>query len=836
MKAKIPMMRRFVIFSLALYLFILLGGSMAFFMSMRQIIRTNKGKELSRISEIERLKLETAVNAEITVVLKLADSPVIRHYFANPSDTELYETVVEELESSRHLLTSHTVFWVNDSDKLFHFDDAEPYTVDTDDPDNYWYNLTLYETDTYNFNINYNPDLNVTMLWINAPVFDEAHNPVGMVGTGFELTGFIESIYKDELGRIEFYLINKDGEITGAKSIEPVIEKRKISEELGLIGEDIDALVNNVASEGVFISDYANGKIAISHLPLLDWYSVAVFPDSIKDYYSAVTVIFIMVIVVIAISFTVFNMFIAGLLKPLKTTMDELESALKTNSDLSFWYQSILDSIPLPISVTDENMNWTFVNKAVEEFLGSKRENMIGLPCSNWKADICKTDSCGIVCAKKGIRQTFFTHKDLSYQVNVEILYDKSGKTVGFIEVVQDITDVENLARSQAEAENMAKSVFLATMSHEMRTPLNAIIGMTAIGKQSDNVENMKYALGKIEIASTHLLGLINDVLDMSKIEANKLELSPVSFSFEQMLQKVITVINFRMEEKRQRFSLYVDEKIPRIIICDDQRMSQIITNLLSNAVKFTPEEGEIKLDAVLESADSEKDSGTLRISVADSGIGISEEQQKKLFNAFVQAKSGISREYGGTGLGLAISKRIVELMGGTIWVESEPDKGAKFIFTANVGFGKQDSDGGADNTENVEISYENLFKGKRLLLVEDVEINREIIISVLSDTGIIIESAENGAQAVTMAEYSENGFDIVLMDMQMPVMDGLEATRRIRALPDKKFRRLPIIAMTANVFKEDIDSCLEAGMNDHIGKPIDINMVLAKLREYLVC
>jgi len=588
MRAKIPLMRRFVIFSLALYLCILLGGSTAFFMAMRQIIRSNKGQELSRITEIERLKLETTVNSDITIVRKLADSPVIRRYFENPTADQM-QIVNDEIESSRHLLSSNSVFWVSDKDKIFHFNE-KTYLLDPDDPEDYWYPQTLYDTDSYHFNINHNPKLNVTMLWINAPVFDEEHKAIGMVGTGFELIGFIESFYHNEMGKIDYYLINKAGEITGANEIEPITQKRNINEQLSALGINVVEDIGKLKPEGAYIYDYSGGKIALCHLSLLDWYSVAVFPDSIDDYNIAVTFIFIMVIIVIAISFAVFNVFIAGLLRPLKTTMDELESAIKTNSDLSFWYQSILDSIPLPVSVTDADMKWTFVNKAVEDFLGSKREEMLGLPCSNWKASICGTDECGIVCAKNGLKQTRFSRGNSSYKVNLEILDDKDGNVIGYIEVVQDVTEVENLARSQAEAENNAKSVFLATMSHEMRTPLNAIIGMTAIGKHSDEVENMKYALGKIEVASTHLLGVINDVLDMSKIEANKLELCPVTFNFELMLQKVITVLNFRMEEKRQRFSLFVDEKIPRFIICDDQRMSQIIANLLSNAVKFTPE------------------------------------------------------------------------------------------------------------------------------------------------------------------------------------------------------------------------------------------------------
>ena len=625
---------------------------------------------------------------------------------------------------------------------------------------------------------------------------------------------------------------------------------------------------------------------------------------------------------------------------------------------MAHWYRTILDATPSPVTVTDANMNWTFFNKAVEDFLGVKREDMMGLPCSNWNAHICNTPDCGIACAKRGLKHTFFNHKGLSYKVDVEILRDMNGETAGFIEVVQDITKVETMARQQADAANEAKSLFLATMSHEIRTPLNAIIGMTAIGKNSSDIEVKNYTLAKIDDASTHLLGVINDILDMSKIEANKLELSSVEFNFERMLQKVITVINFRVMEKQQKFSVHIDGRVPRLLICDDQRLAQVITNLLSNAVKFTPKEGEIDLNVSL----LNKTDGVceLKFEVSDNGIGISAEQQGKLFSAFGQAESGISREFGGTGLGLAISKKIVEMMNGRIWIESEIKKGSRFIFTVKVSYGEESlrsqlapavewgnlsilavddslivrkffsdifhqldiryetaEDGleackiikkhggfdiyfidwrmpkmdgleltkwiklsgkrgkvilfssaeleeireaslqsGADKCmikpflssaivdcmnecfgisgENERYGKDNEFTGKTLLIVEDIEINREILLSVLKHTGLNIDCAVNGEEAAAMIKAAPEKYDVVFMDMQMPVMDGLEAARQIRALPDEQCKKLPIIAMTANVFKDDIERCIAAGMNDHLGKPIDIDEMFGKLRKVL--
>jgi CheY-like chemotaxis protein len=219
-----------------------------------------------------------------------------------------------------------------------------------------------------------------------------------------------------------------------------------------------------------------------------------------------------------------------------------------------------------------------------------------------------------------------------------------------------------------------------------------------------------------------------------------------------------------------------------------------------------------------------------------DSGIGISPEQQAKLFRAFTQAESGTSREYGGTGLGLAISKRIVELMGGSIWVESETGKGSSFTFTVKARRSERNLAASADECqdENAARPADGL-EGRRILLAEDIEMNREIFMALLEDTGLIIDCAENGREALDMVSENPDKYDMVFMDMQMPQMDGLEATRRIRRnMPERKKGRLPIIAMTANVFKNDIEACIEAGMDDHLGKPLDIDKVLEKMREYL--
>ena len=397
-------------------------------------------------------------------------------------------------------------------------------------------------------------------------------------------------------------------------------------------------------------------------------------------------------------------------------------------------------------------------------------------------------------------------------------------------------------ACEQAKVASKAKGDFLSNMSHEMRTPMNAIIGMTAIGKKAKDIGTKNHALNRISDASTHLLGVINDVLDMAKIEAGKLELVPVEFNFEKMLQKVMAVINFRAEEKQQRLTINVDNNMPRVIVGDDQRLMQVITNLLTNAVKFTPAGGDIHLEASF----TEDSSGNneLFIEVRDNGIGISPQQQKKIFLPFEQAESGISRKYGGTGLGLVISKRIIELMDGRIWLESELGKGSRFFFTMKTKRRKKSPRPQLVPGVNCLIKGEiaaSMFKGKNMLVAEDVEVNREIIKALLIKTGINIDFAENGQEALNMASVLPCKYDIIFMDVQMPEMDGLEATRQIRAMEAEIYTSLgaaskgvPIIAMTANVFMDDIEMCRTAGMNDHIGKPFDIDKIMDILRFYL--
>ncbi len=530
----------------------------------------------------------------------------------------------------------------------------------------------------------------------------------------------------------------------------------------------------------------------------------------------------------------------------LQHTLDELNEEIREKENYQIKileseekFRSLTESATDAIIITDEDGRVSFWNKAAEKIFKYTEEDAVGTNINKYFDQDSITSIHDTKNYKLAETLSFVGHTaeliaitkfEKRIDVEVSLTAVKIRNTASSISIVRDITERKQmekvLQRTKIEAENAnrAKSEFLANMSHEIRTPMNAILGFSQllIGRLQ-NAKLNSY-VEAISSSGKSLLGLINDILDLSKIEAGKLELEYDAVNPYNLFNEIKQIFTFKIEEKGLKLLLHIDDSIPKGLVLDEIRLRQVMVNMLGNAVKFT-ESGFIKISAEVEEHYSDTSKLNLIFSVQDSGIGISEEQQKVIFEAFRQQAGQSNRKYGGTGLGLAITKRLVEMMNGEISVHSKPNEGSTFIIKLNgIDIASTVAKEDTNQLQIPDLSIKNM----KILIVDDIELNRKLVREYLGNNNLDIYEAEDGKQALQISQ--EIVPDIILMDMKMPVMDGYEATTKILAID--KLSAIPIIALTASAMKGDEDRILKIGCKAYLPKPVDQFALISKIAD----
>lgn len=724
---------------------------------------------------------------EIALMTKATKSETITDWFSDEYNEEKKHAAYRELSSTMQVLNSGNIHFGIEKDRNeYSIDEGDPYegfnpftTLAPGRVEDEWYFECIASDQDYLLNVDIDKLSNKKRVWLNYKVVKDGE-VLGALTTGLLFDQVLEELFgKYDSETVKSLVIDENGIIQMDSSLE---------------GEE-------------------NLLIYENEVPISDVLNDATFNQRLDGYLSGVSGVFDTSKKTEIVELTGGDYRYASI-APIRETMWSV---------VSFYDSSVLFGLetlwPLVVVIIGLFVIYVVVTSLLNRSLLLKPINRLADSLSVTTPEAIKE---GIVVAGQERSDEFGTLA-CTVQNMIDRLNEYNAQLI-------EATD-------QAEAANKSKSTFLASMSHEIRTPISAIVGMTYIGKKAEDSSQKDECFGQIEEASNHLLGVINDILDISKIEADKFELSFAWFSLDQLLKNVASIMTFRIAEKHISFDVQRDPELPDLVYIDNQRFSQVIANLLSNAAKFTPEHGSIRLKAQL--VNKEADTYTIRIEVIDTGIGIHEADQERLFRSFEQADKSTSRKYGGTGLGLAISKRIVDAAGGSIGVHSVPDEGSTFFieFTTE---GKQKDQLTEEEARDVsdsnagEASEKGRFEGRKILVAEDMKVNRVILQAMLEDTKVEIDFAENGKIAVEKFSAHPTEYELLFMDIQMPEMDGYAATKAIRALDIKEAKDIPIIAMTANAFKEDVEKSLECGMNDHITKPVEHDVLIKKLTFFL--
>ena len=720
--------KRFLLYSCILFAGIALFSSVSYVFAARQINNNYIQQQLMGTAESIKLHVTMEVTGELSLITKMGKSPIIRDYMLNPDDPELSARAFGEFEVFQEHIKTGVAFWVSDADKMFYFTRAEPTRIEPDDPKYYWYNLTLYETEYYNFNINYNDDVDVVNLWVNVPVFvtndDGSRTAIGMLGTGINLTEVIEVTKAANLERsdkTEVYMFNELHEITNATDFDLILRKVLLEEHLGDVGREAIKNTENLAVNGSQTYIYGDNMYRVSDVASIQGWSLVIsHPMSgVLSMDAGVNIVFFGMFALIFMLFVIMNIFAAYSERAMKIKNVELEAASK------------------------------------------------------------------------------------------------------------------------------AKSSFLATMSHEIRTPMNAILGITQIELQQPNhSESSVIAWEKVYASGNSLLAIINDILDMSKIETGKLELINDEYDTASLIQDTVQMNVIRIGDKPIKLIVDVDEKLPSKLFGDELRLKQILNNLLSNAIKYT-KEGHVKLSV---SHIAQGDSAALQLAVEDTGQGMKKEDAALLFSEYLRFNAEANRSIEGTGLGLNITKSLVTMMDGVIDVQSDFGKGSTFSVTVQQGLpdcppiGRETSANLSDFTfethathlKSTEDAQGSVMPYGKVLVVDDVDTNLYVAAGMMEPYQLHAETVNSGFKALDAVFPTDSDeikrYDIVFMDHMMPLMDGIETTKKMR----EGGYDGTIVALTANALVGNAAMFKEQGFDDFLPKPINIKLLDAILKKYI--
>ena len=814
-------LRYFVGFSCVLFLVILVVCSVAFWLSMQQVIRDRKEVELTRLLEMKRTHLETSVNSKIAIVLQMAKSPLIVRYFSNPDDSELRDMALEEAFSYNQAL-SGMGFWVNDIDKKFYIstNETHSYIVDPERPENYWYNMTLYSTDTYNFNINYNPDLDVISLWINAPVFNREGKPIGIVGSGIDILAFIRMLYKENENKIALYFFNEEGEITGAMDIGKIIEKKHIETILGDTNGILSKATKLEPGE-TFSFDSPRGKVVIGTVPKLEWYSVAVMPDSIDDYKNYISVLFIVMLAVMALIIVIFNVFIAFFLKSLRKTMHSLETASRYKSEfLARMSHEIRTPMNAVIGMAELASREDVSTAAYEHIVMIKQSGQTLLSIINDILDFSKIEA--------GKLEIVPTEYLLSSLIN---------DVVGIIQMRLDDSHVcftvnidSNIPNALLGDEIKIRQVLINMLSNAIKYTEEGYVILNVTGTISSNDENVINLVMEIQdsgkgIKPEDLRRLFEDFVQFDSdrnIEGTGLGLS-IAKHFIKSMGGNVTV-----HSEYGKGSIFT-VTLPQVVREHDKLA--VIENPGEKRVLIY-ENRSVYADSIARSIDNLGVEYVFALTDPDLFEKLSSGKWSFMFIAFSLYKN---------------VKELCSMFEAKVKFVIIADFGesldnpnltrlalpAHSISIANILNGTTDDFAYSLSYSSINWSVTRFIAPEaEILIVDDIGTNLHVMEGLLRPYNMHISLCSSGMESIDA--ITKKKYDVVFMDHMMPEMDGVEATSRIRALDinDPYFTSVPIIAMTANAVSSAKAMFLTSGFDDFLSKPIDtikLNSILER-------